>query len=349
MAVLDIQRKGQQIGRLRMGVKVATSKKDKSGNVIMRPSRLDTWRITTGSAYRADAIVERFGGEVKPWEREFEVITDTDRLPVTVPPRDEVVSQWYEMWNKGGCMRRCDSQRERISGGSCLCVHAEDPGDAEEIAAVALERARLASLNPPQACKLITRINVMIPDLPGLGVFRLDTHSYYAAVEIGDTARLMQVARDQGVFLPAELRIEQRQRVAGGQTKLFPVPALELLATFRDLATGAIKAGGITAQLPPAPGEKLRAITAAAPGPAADPVPDQAVFDRMEPEQQAQAIANAAAKAVTRLQIEQLDQMSEAHGLGDDQVCVDREEDFWEELRSYLRGRWRALPAAVAS
>ena len=108
----------------------------------------------------------------------------------------------------------------------------------------------------------------MIPDLPGLGVFRLDTGSYYAAVEIGDAAALMQVARDRGVFLPAILRIEQRQRVAGGQTKKFPVPVLEVLVTFRDLATGAIEAGGIAAQLPPAPGEQPRAITA---GPAVPP------------------------------------------------------------------------------
>lgn len=349
MAVLDIQRKGQQIGRLRMGQKVATGKRDRNGNEIMRPSRLDTWRITTGSTYQADAIAARFGGEVRPWEREFEVITDTNRLPVTVPPRDEVVSQWYEMWNKGGCMRRCDSQREQIGGTACLCSHALDPGNAEECAAMALERARMAAMNPPQACKLITRINVMIPDLPGLGVFRLDTHSYYAAVEIGDTARLMQVARDRGVFLPAELRIDQRQRVAGGQTKQFPVPALEVLATFRDLATGAIEAGGIAAQLPPAPGGKLRAIAAPSPAPQPAPVPDEAVFDRMTPEQQAQSIANAAAKAVTRIQVEQLDGMSEAHDLGDLGVCTSREEDIWEELRSYLRARWRALPAAVAS
>ena len=108
-----------------------------------------------------------------------------------------------------------------------------------------LERADLAKANPPQACKLVTRISVMIPDLPGLGVFRLDTGSYYAATEIGDSAALMQVARDKGVFLPAILRIEHRQRVAGGQTKKFPVPVLEVLTTFRDLATGAIERAGV--------------------------------------------------------------------------------------------------------
>lgn len=348
MPVIDIQRRGQQIGRLRLGQKVATGKFDKDGNEKFRPARLDTWRITTGSRYQADAISARFGGEVRSWEREFEVITDTNRLPVTVPPRDEVVSQWYEMWNKGGAMRRCDSQREQIGGGPCLCPHAKDPGNADECAIAALERSRLATMNPPQACKLITRVNVMIPDLPGLGVFRLDTNSYYAAVEIGDTARLMQVARDRGVFLPAEFRIEQRQRVAGGQTKKFPVPVLEVLTTFRDLATGAIESAGIVAQLPPAPGEQPRAITGGAQVAASAPASAPA-FDRLTPEQQAQSIADAAAKATTRAQIRDMKAMAEARQLTSLMVNPPGRSDLYEELDSCLHGRWEELPAAGAA
>ena len=48
MAVLDIQRRGQQIGRLRMGQKIATGKLDKSGNEIMRPVRLPTDPVAWG-------------------------------------------------------------------------------------------------------------------------------------------------------------------------------------------------------------------------------------------------------------------------------------------------------------
>ena len=132
-----------------------------------------------------------------------------------------------DVGNKGGCgIRRCDSQREQISEGVCLCPHAEDPGNAGDVENAARKRADLAKANPPRACKLVTRINVMIPDLPGLGVFRFDTGSYYAAVEIGDSAALMQMARAKGVFLPAILRIDQRQRVSGGQTKSYPVVVL---------------------------------------------------------------------------------------------------------------------------
>jgi len=344
MAVLDIQRRGQQIGRLRIGQQVSTGKTDSNGNEKMRPVRLDTFRFTTGSRATAQAIAELYGGKIRDWNGEFEIITGKSEIGVTVPPRDEVISQWYEKWTKGGCERRCDSQYEQISGGPCLCPHAKDPSDAGEVARKALERSDLAKLNPPQACKLVTRISVMIPDLPGLGVFRLDTGSFYAAVEIGDSAELMQVARDRGVFLPAILRIEQRQRVAGGQTKKFPVPVLEVLATFRDLATGVIEAGGVAAQLPPVPDVPRRAI-AAGPvvpsrreitGPASGQVPT------------AQQIADAAAKATTRAQIRGMKATAEEHHV-ERHMIRPPGSDLHEQLDSYLHARWEELPAAVAS
>jgi hypothetical protein len=345
MAVLDIQRRGQQIGRIRIGQQVAVIK-DGRDTGKTRPARLDTFRLTTASRSSAEAIAALFGGEIRDWSGEFEVITTKSEIGVTVPPRDEVISQWYEMWNKGGAMRRCDSQRDQISNGPCQCPHATDPSDAEDVAARALERADLAKLNPPRACKLVTRISVMIPDLPGLGVFRLDTGSYYAAVEIGDSAALMQLARDRGVFLPAVLRIEQRQRVAGGQTKKYPVPVLEVLATFRALATGAIEQAGIMAQLPPAPGEQRRALSAA---PAARPEITAPVVQDSPP-LNAQQIATAVAAADSREEVERWMAVAKENRIQDDHVRVpDLEAEVYEPLADFAGGKWKSLPAEAGA
>jgi hypothetical protein len=343
MPVLDIQRRGQQIGRLRIGQQVQAS------NGKMRPARLDTFRFTTGSRVTAEAIAGLYGGQVREWSGEWEVITGKSEIGVTVPPRDEVVSQWYEMWSKGGCQRRCDSQREQISGGPCLCPHAGNPRDRGEAERAAQERSRLAALNPPQACKLVTRISVMIPDLPGLGVFRLDTGSYYAAVEIGDTARLMQMAREKGVFLPAMLRIEQRQRVAGGQTKKYPVPVLEVLATFRDLATGTIGQAGIGAQLPPAPGETRLALAA----PAAKPARQAADGPDLE-RATAQEIADLARHATTRDQIRPLITAGKQRQMEQDVVWAPADDDPDASdtemlLPEYLVRRLKVLPPGEAA
>jgi hypothetical protein len=350
MPLLDIQRKGQQIGRIRIGVLVQPEK----GKPY--PRKIDTFRFTTGSRPTAGAIAEHFGGEVREWRDEWEVITRESAIPVTVPPRDRVVSQDYEMWSKGGCQRRCDSVTEQISNGPCLC-----PADQ-------LQRAEWAKANPPRACKPVTRINVMIPDLPGLGVFRLDTGSYYAAVEIGDAAALMELARDRGVFLPAILRIDQRSRVANGQTKKYPVPVLEVLATFRQIASGELEAGGITAQLPPAPGEAPKAITSGT-APARPAVPAQAPAPEAEgngpladdgedaKQRRAQEIADELAGDIDPPTFRARVWEAEDKGLTDQFVCIDRAADEWQELgariedrRAELRqaGTGRPRPAAPA-
>lgn len=338
MPLLDIQRRGQQLGRIRIGQQVPRS----DDPTKMRPARLDTFRITTQSRVAADAIAELYGGTVRDWNNEFEVITGQSAIGVTVPPRDQVVSQWYEMWSAGGCSRRCDSQIERISGKPCLCPHADDPTDLAQVEAAAKERARLASLKVPQACKAITRISVMLPDLPGLGVFRLDTHSYYAAVEIGDAAALMQAARDQGVFLPAVLRIEHRQRVANGRTKKFPVPVLEVMATFRQITSGQLEAGGLAAQLPPPPGQQQRALTAGA-APASSHAPSsESGLASVSAHDKAQWIADEAKTALSKQRISELVQMARAERVTEDTVMT--RDDMYEELDGFLRECWHALP-----
>jgi hypothetical protein len=336
MSVLDIQRRGQQIGRLRMGEQVAVIKDGKDTGKT-RPARRDTWRLTTGSRHMADAAALHYDSEARPWNGQWEVDTKLSEITVMVPPRDAVISQNYEMWTAGGAARRCNSQFEQISGGPCLCPHAADPDDAEESARQALRRADMARKNPPQACHLITRVSFMIPDLPGLGVFRLDTSSYYAAVEIGDAAMLMQAARDQGVFLSAILRIDQRQRVAGGQTKKYPVPVLEILSTFRQIASGELAAGGMVAQLPPAPGGQPRAIAAAAPAPPGEPPEDARRLA-------AQQIATEAGSALGRNAVRGLIREAQAEQLEAEMVCVG---DVWMTLKDALTDAWNLTVEAA--
>lgn len=333
MALLDVQRRGQQIGRLRIGQQVPTD------DGKMRPAKLDTFRFTTQSEYTARAIAELYGGTVQEWNGQYEVITGKNAIGVTVPPRDQVISQHYEMWNKGGCIRRCDSRIEQISGKPCLCPHADDPTDLVAVENAAQERARLAKLKTPQACKPVTRISVMIPDLPGLGVFRLDTGSYYAAVEIGDAAELLQIARDRGEMLPAMLRIEQRQRIAGGQTKKYPVPVLEVLATFRQIVSGALGSSGITAQLPPPPGQQPRALTAGAPAVEAPAAPQQTATAPRPKD--AQDVANRALATTDADEVDRLARFS--HSQGWDEDMVETSPGVIEDLRPFLKERWDAL------
>ena len=144
--IIDLQRRLVEVGRIRMG--------RKEGN---RPVKLSTWRLTSRDQARLEAAAALYGGTVQPWaerEGEHELIVATDELPILLLP-GQTLSQWHELWSGGGCQRRCDGEREVLSDGSCLC-------DAEE---------------GDRKCKPTTRLSVMLPDVPGLGCWRLDRKS----------------------------------------------------------------------------------------------------------------------------------------------------------------------------
>jgi hypothetical protein len=85
-------------------------------------------------------------------------------------------------------------------------------------------------------CKITTRVNVILPAVPVLGVWRLETHGYYAAVELPGVLEVIGAAARQGVILPGTLRIEQRSVKRPGEgLKRFPVPVLDVQVPVREL------------------------------------------------------------------------------------------------------------------
>lgn len=195
--VIDIQRRHMELGRIRLGEKGAKG----------QPTRLDTWRLTSASRDLLESAANVYGGTVGEWtdapdKGYWQVTTDTATLDVIVPPGDPY-SQYYELWSGGGCKRRCDGERELLSDKNCMC----DPDERE--------------------CKITTRINVMLPRVAGLGVWRLESHGYYAAAELPDALDLLQQISG-GRMVSGVLRIEQRSSKKDGRTNRYPVPVLDL-------------------------------------------------------------------------------------------------------------------------
>jgi hypothetical protein len=210
--IIDLQRRLAEIGRIRIGQQVP------SGNG-KRPSKLSTFRLTSGDRNRINQAADLYGGKPQEWDapagKQWEVITEAEALNVVVPPGDMAFSQFYELWSGGGCQRRCDGNFESISDGPCLC----DPDERE--------------------CKIHTRLSVMLRDLPGLGVWRIDTSGYYAAVELQGAVEVVQLAAGRGQMLPAQLRLEQRMvKRPGSQTKRFAVPVLDIEVSPAQLLSG---------------------------------------------------------------------------------------------------------------
>lgn len=218
MRIVDLQRRLYEIGRIRMGEKVVT----KSGKAA--PSKIDRFRFTSKNKRAIEGAAEVWGGEVIPWDdapdgRQWQVYLATTEIPAVVPPGDMSFSQSYEQWTKGGCKVRCDGRWDVQGDRACHC----DPTARD--------------------CDIHTRLSVILPDVPGLGLWRLDTQSYYAAVELGGAADICAAQSARGVMLPAHLRLEQRsvKRMVEGrpQTFKFAVPVLDLDVHPLSLSAGA--------------------------------------------------------------------------------------------------------------
>lgn len=251
--ILDLQRRQRELGRIRMG--------DKGGKG--QPQKLSEFRLTSSARHLLEHAAALWGGEVRQWagspsEGQWELYTKTGVLPIVIPPSAEPVSQWYEQWSAGGCTHRCDGVRNHITDSPCSCTD--------------------ETRGTPAGCKATTRVNVMLPDLPDVGVWRLETHGINAAYELPGTIDVIQMASASGRFLTGRLRIEHRTSKKAGQTRKFIVPVIDL-----DVSMGALMSGA--SDPPPAldaGGEGPREDAAPAALPSGQPEPDAPVITQAQ-------------------------------------------------------------------
>jgi hypothetical protein len=207
VTVVDLTPRLREEGRLRMGDSEPI--KGKKGR---RPVKLTEWRLTSPNRDAIETAAKLWGGEAHEWadapgeQQQWEVHTDASELNVLVPfPQDLEQRQLYELYTAGGRTRACNGREEFLSGGPCLCE-----ADKRE-------------------CKLTTHLLVVLPELPGIGVWRLTTSGYNAAVELAGAMRILRSIHARSHFATAALVLEQRsQRIPGQAERQFVVPVLRL-------------------------------------------------------------------------------------------------------------------------
>jgi len=202
-----------ELGRLRLGEKGPKGE----------PRRRTTWRLTSPSYDLLASAAVLYGGKPEPWDspsgQQWQLDTSVDTLSILLPPTWDADGQpsvpfsfYFEHWSGGGCLRRCDGETELISGEDCKC----DPDKP--------------------LCKPTTRVRVMLHELPGFGVWRLESHGWNAAAELPGGLEILRLMADHQRFIEARLRIEQRTiRQPGEPTKQFVVPVLDLATTPAEL------------------------------------------------------------------------------------------------------------------
>lgn len=209
MPIINLQKRARELGRIRLG-----QKGDKG-----QPQKLDRFRFTTNSEALISKLAELYGGEPRDWDggtQVYELISDATRIPIMVPPQP--VSQWYEYWTRAGCQHRCDGRTNVLTDEPC---HPEDPKHLEAIE------------------KPTTRLNVVLRDVEGIGVWRVETHGFNAAIELPDVAEFLAQA---GGYVNGWLSLEQRTSIEqtdqGPKTRHYLVPIIEVDVTPAQLMAG---------------------------------------------------------------------------------------------------------------
>ncbi len=230
-SIVELQRRLHETGRIRHGDKELipqTADDKKAGRQRSRPVKLDRFRFTSASRRAIDTVAGLYGGTPEQWAdapagEQWQVRSEADEIDVVVIVNDMSFMQAYELWSAGGCKRRCDGVQDEISGGPCLCK--ED--DRE--------------------CKLTTRLSVMLAKVPGIGLWRIESHGFNAAAELAGSIDMAQILA--GVVgravLPAKLRLEHKavKRPKKGKpdeivTQRFVVPVLDFDVDMAALAVG---------------------------------------------------------------------------------------------------------------
>jgi len=274
-----LPKKLTELGRIRIGDREPNAR---GGGT--HPHKLSTFRLTSQNGSLLGFVASLYGGTVKPWEGEgapvdehgrathFEVYTEANSLDVLIPTMSAVALS-YEVWSASGCQRRCTgtviqdcATNLDLIGKACIC-----PADD-------LERADQAQRGA--ACLRILRLNVLLPDVPGLGTWRLETKGFYAAAELLGTLDLLTQAGGEHAIIESVLRLEQRtlKRAARGdqkaQTMKFVVPVLWPKWTPRQLLAGTaniLLMAPPTAEEPPRLASPIGDLYGDQAAPAADP------------------------------------------------------------------------------
>lgn len=232
--IADLTRRIPEAGRIRTG--------KKQGN---RPTAIGEFRFTSHDRTALEQIAALYGGTVNPWsdpkaaDGQYEVITDAPEIRVVLPPDPLGGTPIYEMWGGGGCERRCD-------GVTCQKWQAGHDGPEQ------VDVPCICSARDEMACKPITRLCVILPEVRFAGVWRLDTKSWNAAQELPgmvDTIRLLQ----DGGLPYATLSLKHRRSVVAGKTSKFLVPVLGVASSIEELAAGTANVGSLGAGGPDAP------------------------------------------------------------------------------------------------
>lgn len=221
----DINQRIPEHGRIRFGVKVNN-----------KPKSIDRFRFTSADKEAIEQLASLYGGTVEAWsdakqQGQWQVVTEAKKIKVVLPPDPLQDTPIYELWAGGGVLRRCDGE---------VALVPRKTADGAEMA----ETPCICDAEQQMACKPKTRLNVILPDIPFGGTWRLETGGWNAAQELPGMVAAVQQMQERG-FVVAALTLVNATSTFAGQTRKFVVPRLYVDSSLEEIVAGKAAVGSL--------------------------------------------------------------------------------------------------------
>jgi len=210
-------------GRIRIGKQVPSGKGT-------RPDKISTFRFTSPDSTAIEQIAQTYGGTAHPWDDpahkgQWEVETLATELPIILPPDCLGGTPIYELWNKGGLLRRCD-------GATCETPQADGPDGH-----IMVSQPCVCAATHTEDCKAKIRLQVILREIRFGGAWLLTSSGWNAAQELPGMVDMILNMQDSQLPLGI-LRLVERTSVRLGKTRHFNVPVLTVDASVNQIAAG---------------------------------------------------------------------------------------------------------------
>ena len=242
-------------GRLRLGEKTLS----RNGKQI--PTAIDRWRFTSPDRNAIEALASLHGGRVERWDEpqanprnQWQVTTEANVIDVWLP--QNCLTCTYECWTREGLQRRCDGE---------VCTNHTALGRVESPCVCIAEGLKKNDRRDP-ACKPYTRVNVIIPDIPFGGVWRLEVKGETFMQEAPGMVALIEQIHQRSGMARAKLMLTSRQaHLDDGQLAQYIVPQFFVPQTAAEMLDGMSMVGVGSGQpamaaLSPAPAEEAELL-----------------------------------------------------------------------------------------
>lgn len=208
------QRRLIEVGRIRVGDPKPSEK---------QPGRpRSTFRLTSRHKELLEVAAQAYGGTVTQVDGGYQLCCEKATIKALLslkplPNGDmESLSQNYEQWKGGTCTRRCNGETVQVWEKSASGKH-------DRV-------ARPCQCDPlSRECKLVTRVSVILSEVPALGLWRLDTQSKVFDAEISG---LLAAVESLGIPspVPVTLTITTREgrKGPGEVNSKYPVVSVAL-------------------------------------------------------------------------------------------------------------------------